>query len=415
MTAADGTPAEVGELDEAGSRIVELDRSTGELRTVSDHGQATTLVLVRDRGRTAGAVTVASGQDIISAPAVRALPAAGPRAWTEGAGARLGASVVLCTTGGCELLRPAVLALLAQTHPDLELVVVDNAPATGRTRRALAGIEDPRMRIVEETVPGLSRARNTGVEASRRPVVAFTDDDAVVDPDWLVALLDPLASDPEGRIGATTGVAMPAELRYRAQRWFESRGGFPKDDVPRVWADGPVPSSLRAFGAPGEGGPLYPVTTARVGAGVCMAFRRRALAEVGRFDVSLGAGTPTRGGEDLDMFARVLRHGWVIVHTPDAVLYHRHRRDPAGLDTQVRGNGSGTAALLTKSVLERPATLLLLAGRVPGVAARLRPGSDRVSGSDEDTPGGLTGSEIKGFLEGPVLYARSAWAARRSR
>ncbi|WP_455130276.1 glycosyltransferase family 2 protein [Propionibacterium acidifaciens] len=400
------------EIDGAGSRIVQLDRTTGLVRTISGAGQATALVLVRDGGRTAGVVTVDSDSEPASAPRVLALPPAPRRAWDEGAGASLGASVVLCTTGDCELLRSAVEALLAQTHPDFELIVVDNAPATGRTRAALAGLEDARLRIVEQAVPGLSWARNTGVAAARRPVIAFTDDDALVDPGWLVALLDPLASDPDRVIGATTGMVLPAELRYRAQRWFESRGGFPKDDVPRVWTIGPAPRSVRRFGAPGEGGPLYPVTTARVGAGVSMAYRAEALADAGDFDVRLGAGTPTRGGEDLDMFARLLRTGRVIVHTPDAVLHHRHRRTAAGLDAQIRGNGSGMSALIVKSVLERPATLLVLAGRVPGVAARLRPDSERVAGSDDDTPGSLTRSEIRGFLEGPWCYARAARAAK---
>ena len=412
MAAAERLP---GELDEAGSRIVQYDRSTGRLRTISDHGQASTLVLVRDGTRTAGAVTIAAGQDIATAPEVQMLPPSADRVWSEGAGAGLSASVVLCTTGGCELLRPAVEALLAQTHPDFDVIVVDNAPASGRVRRALDGLEDTRMRIVEQPAPGLSQARNAGVAAADRPFVAFTDDDAIVDPGWLVALLDPFAADSGHVIGATTGMVLPAELRYRAQRWFESRGGFPKDDAPHVWASGPVPRPVRDFGTPGEGGPLYPVTTARVGAGVCMAYRAEALADAGSFDVALGAGTPTRGGEDLDMFARLLRAGWVIVHTPDAVLYHRHRRDLAGLDTQIRGNGSGMAALLTKSVLERPGTLLTLAGRLPAVAARIKPGSDRVAGADDDTPGSLTRSEIRGFLEGPVLYARSAWSARRAR
>ena len=49
-----------------------------------------------------------------------------------------------------------------------------------------------------------------------------------------------------------------------------------------------------------------------------MAIRRDVLMEVGPFDPALGAGTSTRGGEDLDMFARILATGDVIIHTPDA-------------------------------------------------------------------------------------------------
>ena len=48
-----------------------------------------------------------------------------------------------------------------------------------------------------------------------------------------------------------------------------------------------------------------------------------------------------------------------------------------------------------------------LATRVPGVLGRVKPGGARVAGTDEDVPGSLTASEIKGFLEGPFLYLSS--------
>lgn len=146
-----------------------------------------------------------------------------------------------------------------------------------------------------------------------------------------------------------------------------------------------------------------------------MAFRAQALAAVGPFDIALGAGTRTRGGEDLDIFARLLLAGWAIVHTPDAVVHHRHRRDEAGLATQIRGNGSGAAALLTKTLIAKPATIMTLLRRIPAVARRLRPGSPRVAGTDPDVPAGLTKQEIAGFLEGPWLYLRSRKEARRRR
>ncbi|MFC2641777.1 MAG: hypothetical protein ACFN04_09510 [Propionibacterium acidifaciens] len=58
MPGADAPP---GEIDGAGSRIVQVDRTTGLVRTISGAGQATALVLVRDGGRTAGVVTVVEG------------------------------------------------------------------------------------------------------------------------------------------------------------------------------------------------------------------------------------------------------------------------------------------------------------------------------------------------------------------
>ncbi|WP_022867603.1 glycosyltransferase family 2 protein [Schaalia vaccimaxillae] len=404
---------EAGGVDPLGSSIWHVDRTNGTTTLISGTpDQARALVVVRDNPRISAVLTIDGTDRPAADPAVAAVEPAPTRPWAEGAGAGLQATVVMCTMGSCDILGDAVRSVLAQNHDNFDLVVVDNAPSTGGTRRALADINDSRMTIVNASTPGLSRARNRGVLAAQGDFIAFTDDDAILDPNWLTALLDPFAASP--LVGATTGIVVAAELRSQAQRWFEARGGFPKDLTARVWTIGNSAQSLAGLCEPGEGGPLYPMTTARVGAGVCMAMRREVLMEVGPFDPALGAGTPTRGGEDLDMFARIMRAGYAIIHTPDALVHHRHRTDLAGLDTQIRGNGSGMAALIVKSVMERPGSLVNLVGRIPGVLQRVAPGSERVSGTDEDVPGSLTKSEIKGFLEGAGLYLRSRRANRIS-
>ena len=347
------------------------------------------LVLLRTEGRSARMIECEPASSL--AGILRELPPAmvSPRGWSEGAGVSMSATVIICTMGISPYLRRAVEAVLAQEHDAFNVCVVDNNPRSHATRTALADIDDPRLSIVNAPQAGLSRARNRGVLAATGEIIAFTDDDAFVDPLWLRSLCDPFASDPGHRVGATTGIVLPAELTHRTQRWFESRGGFPKDLTPRVWSLREEPT-LASFGEPGEGGPLYPVTTARVGAGVCMAFRAETLRQVGPFDPALGAGTPTRGGEDLDMFARILRGGYTIIHTPDAIVHHVHRTDLEGLEGQIRGNGSGMSALIVKSVWEYPTTLLLLASRVAAVARRVAPGSERVAGTDPDVPASLT-------------------------
>ena len=394
------------EIDDKAASIWHVDRTARVTQLISGDPKATrALVLVRDNGRNSDFIEIDGTTHPEFNSRVSSVEAAGPRGWEEGAGAKVDATVIMCTVGSCDMLEDAVRAILAQKHHRFSLVVVDNAPETGQTREKLASIDDTRMTIVPASRPGLSRARNRGVLAARGEVIVFTDDDAIVDPNWLTAMIDPFTASPY--VAATTGIALPLEERYKPQRWFESRGGFPKDMKPRVWAAGDIPEGLEALGDKGEGGPLFPITTARVGAGVCMAMRRDVLMEVGPFDPALGAGTATRGGEDLDMFARILATGDVIVHTPDALVHHRHRVDEAGLDKQIRGNGSGMAALLTKAIIEKPSVLCTLLGRVPAVLKRLKPGGARVAGTDDDTPGSLTRSEIKGFLEGPFLYLSS--------
>lgn len=452
-----GQPAALVDVDPLRAMVGVLDVGDGTLRIVSgDEGDPRALVLVRRGRRVLDVVELVGAHGLperipgyggpgegrggagtprephaeggsrptrthaspqVPTPTRTSAPTQAPRsgtpvrAWRPGAGAALGASVVICTVGTNPLLTAAVESVLDQEHGDFEVVVVDNAPGREGTRSALAGIRDPRLRIVEEPVPGLSRARNTGVAHSHNEVIAFTDDDALADPGWLPELLDVLGSDTGGEVGGVTGIALPLELRHRSQRFFESRGGFPKDLRPLVWSQGHVSPRIAAFGRAGEGGPLHPLTTARVGAGVSMAFRREVLDIVGPFDPALGAGTATLGGEDMDMFSRVLRAGHAIVHTPDSVTFHSHRPTLGELHRQVRGNGTGSAALVVKALLEDPRRAGHVLARIPHVARRLAPGSDRVSGRDADVPRALTGAEVWGFLQGPLLYLRARASA----
>jgi len=88
------------------------------------------------------------------------------------------------------MLREAVASVIGQTHTDWELVVVANACADRLDD--LEGL-DPRIRVLRETRPGVSRARNLGAAATQATYLAFLDDDDLCLPDRLgrqVALLE---------------------------------------------------------------------------------------------------------------------------------------------------------------------------------------------------------------------------------
>ncbi|WP_232843340.1 glycosyltransferase family 2 protein [Corynebacterium hindlerae] len=402
-------------IDNQRSLVGVLDTETMELGVISgDFSAPRAAILVRKGIRTLGYTWLDGTYDLVERAIAATEGADAQRAWDCCSGSQLKASVVLCTLGSTALLRIAVESLLTQDHENFELIVVDNDPTSGNVAQQLEAISDPRLRIVAESRRGLSFARNTGVSVSTGDVVAFTDDDAITDRHWLSALLAVFEADDEGRVGAVTGPVFPAELLHPSQRFFEARGGFPKVTSPTVWSLSKSNASVVGFGEPGEGGPLYPFATARVGAGVSMAFRRAVLEEIGPFDTSLGAGTLTNGGEDLDAFARVLHAGFAIITNPDAIVHHVHRRDLSGLEKQSFGNGTGMAALLCKTVVHRPQSIVQLAGRIPAVARRLAPGSQRMVGSDPDVPRSLTKAEITGFVIGPWRYLRAAARQWRS-
>jgi GT2 family glycosyltransferase len=333
-------------------------------------------------------------------------------------------SVVIATRERADRLAHALDSMLAQDHPDFEIVVVDNAPVTDATRVLVERKYAERVRYVTEPVPGLAVAHNTGLAAARGDVVAFTDDDVVADPRWLTELTAPFAADPG--LGCATGLILPARLRTPAQVLLESHGGFAKGFTPRTYDPAGPPSDE----------PLFPFTAGRFGSGANMAFRTGVLRAVGGFDPATGAGTLARGGDDLYGFVRVLAQGHRLHYTPRALVWHHHRETWQDLETQAYGYGAGLTAYLTAILVNRPALLPAFLARLPRGLAHARTltairdtegsgGSEGAAGADgaAGVPGGhddrghpwprrLSRLQRKGMAYGPVGYLRARRAMR---
>ena len=117
-------------------------------------------------------------------------------------------------------------SLDALDYPDYEVVVADNRTVVPDDDPLPALLVDrPRFRAVRAPQPGISAARNAGWVAATGEVVAFTDDDVLVDVSWLRSLGARFAAEPS--LQACTGLVLPAELRTPAQIYFERYyGGF---------------------------------------------------------------------------------------------------------------------------------------------------------------------------------------------
>ncbi|WP_320783109.1 glycosyltransferase [Streptomyces sp. CRN 30] len=329
------------------------------------------------------------------------------------------ASIVVATRERAGQLARALDSLLAQDHPDYEVVVVDNAPVTDETRELVERKYGERVRYVREPVPGLAVAHNRGLTAVRGEVVAFTDDDVVADPRWLAELTTPFAADPG--LGCATGLILPARLRTPAQVLLESHGGFAKGFTPRTYDPADPPA----------GEPLFPFTAGRFGSGAGMAFRTAVLRGIGGFDPATGAGTRARGGDDLYGFVRVLADGHRLHYTPSALVWHHHRETWRDLETQAFGYGAGLTAYLTAVLVNRPALLPAFLSRLPGGLAHARAltAVRDASGDGEEAgraPGGhddrshpwprrLSRLQRRGMLYGPLGYLRARRALRTVR
>lgn len=251
-------------------------------------------------------------------------------------------TVAVCTRDRPEDLARCLDALLKLEYPALDLLVVDNASRRDATRQVVSSYA-PYVRYVREDRPGLDWARNRAVLEARGEVVAFTDDDVVVDHRWARALGEVFASNPQ--VMAVTGLVVPAELATEAQVLFERYGGFGRG-YERRWYTLDTQNGQRAGRFAGGAG--------QFGTGANMAYRRSVFDHVGLFDPALDVGTVTNGGGDLEMFFRVIKEGYTLVYQPSAIVRHRHRRDYPGLRTQIANNGVGFYSYLVRSYLTYP-------------------------------------------------------------
>ncbi|QNG21186.1 glycosyltransferase family 2 protein [Rhodococcus triatomae] len=315
-------------------------------------------------------------------------------------------SVVVPTVGRASLA-DTVRAVLEQKHREIELLVVDNRPSSGAVAELMSQFTDPRIRVLAQPVPGVSAARNLGADRASGRIVAFTDDDAVPDPLWITTVLDTLRLDGKGRVGAVTGRVLGTDSATPEQAWFEEAGVFDKGEQPTVWAmeEFEADSALGTFGAHG---PFFPYTAGECGTGNNMAFRIEALRSVHGFDERLGTGTPTHGGEDLDIYRSALLHGWAIAYAPGAIVRHYHRDNLADLRVQSYGYGTGMAASLTKLLFSGQVPPWTILGRIPrGLHMLLSPHSTKNENIPAEWPTHLRLLEVWGYLIGPALYLRS--------
>ncbi|MDH3658928.1 MAG: glycosyltransferase family 2 protein [Alphaproteobacteria bacterium] len=403
-----------------------------DIQGVGGPGKHGAIILVRNHGRSIGLVEIEPGRGRPSSSEVADL------IWRELASAinddlsRIGCSpvaeltpsgltglsapppllacppvtVLIATRDRAETLDACLRSVLALDYPAFDVIVVDSAPSSGETADLIASRYAGKAPVcyIREDSPGLAIAHNAGLEKITAPFVAITDDDVVVDRGWLKAIIREFNRSP--KVACVTGLILPIELETPAQDLIEQFGGFAK---------GFSPHSFSLANASSEG-VLFPYAAGAFGSGANMAFRRSSLLEIGGFDPALGAGTAAQGGDDLAAFFDVIARGFELVYAPDAVLWHRHRRDYAGVRRQAFGYGVGLGAYVASLAVKHPLCLIDMMWRMPkAVAHVLSSNSSKNNKKTETYPRELTRLEWLGLLRGPFRYGSSLWKTRDTR
>lgn len=224
-------------------------------------------------------------------------------------------SVIVCSYNGGQTLTACLESLGKLKYPDYEIILVDDG-STDDT--ATIAAQFPHVRYIYQTNHGLSHARNTGAQAAKGDVLAYTDSDCMADVDWLYYLVGTLVS------GEFVGAGGP-NVTPPAQNW------------------------IQACVAAAPGGPSHVLLTDTVAEhipGCNMAFYRWAFETVGGFDVEY-----RKAGDDVDFCWRLQQAGCVIGFSPTALVWHHRRFTLRAFLKQQQGYGEAESLLRFKHLV----------------------------------------------------------------
>jgi glycosyltransferase involved in cell wall biosynthesis len=314
-------------------------------------------------------------------------------------------TVAVCTRDRPLSVVQTLRTLAVLDYPSYEILVVDNAPSSDATMLSVMENfgDDPRVRYVRELMPGTSFARNRAIAEATADILAYADDDVTVDRYWLRAVVRGFQSAPD--VAGVTGMIATAEIENEAQLYFHLR---------QQWG-GLCERRIFDLEENRDESPIYPYSAGIFGAGANFSVSRAVLKEIGGFNEALGGGVPAAGGEDLNLFMRIILSGQRLVYEPTAIVHHRHRTTTAELANQMRGYGSGFTASLFALALASPRARRELPVKVVlGLVRilRLRDLSNDVS-EYPALPKGLLRLELGGYALGPWLYLKGVRRNKR--
>jgi glycosyltransferase involved in cell wall biosynthesis len=205
-------------------------------------------------------------------------------------------SALVCTCGRGGLVVDTVLSILANTHPNFELVVVDQSK-DNETLEALKPFgTDPRLRYVKIATVGKGNALNAGLTETKGSVIAITDDDCTVPPKWLEKFASIFATHPKVAV-AFCGVEAGEH---------DPTAGF----IPDYVLNGERMLTT-----------MHDARHVR-GLGAGIAVRRNMVEEIGRFDPMLGPGSRFPSCDDRDIAMRALLARYHVYETSTIAVKH---------------------------------------------------------------------------------------------
>jgi glycosyltransferase involved in cell wall biosynthesis len=247
-------------------------------------------------------------------------------------------SVIVCTYNRAHRLEQTLKSLQEMAVPvglPWELIIVDNN-SSDNTQEIVDGFinkPDLNAKYITERHQGISYARNIGIQESSGNIIAFTDDDCIVDRHWIASISRGFQSGE-----SISGIGGRVELYNKMDRPVSVR----------IYREKMTLSSIdRLF---------------NLIIGCNMAFARHVFDEVGMFDTDFGVGTKFASAEDSDFLYRAYKKGLKVIYSPDILVYHNHgRRNDEQINQLYKGYAIGHGAFYCKYILMADKEVLRLA------------------------------------------------------
>ena len=207
-------------------------------------------------------------------------------------------TVIICTFNRADWLREALESLgsLKTNGFTYEVLVVDNA-STDHTKDAVMEMKDKvacPVRYVHESEPGVSFARNRGVQESNSTWIAFFDDDELAEPDWLLQLLESAEKHGVKCVGGGVRLKLHDGIDRQLQPWVRVTLGCTDSMQDEMYDGKRVPTTGN------------------------MLIHSEIFDKIGLFRTDL-----VEGGEDTDLYHRMLHEGYQAWHNPNALTHHQ--------------------------------------------------------------------------------------------
>jgi glycosyltransferase involved in cell wall biosynthesis len=229
-------------------------------------------------------------------------------------------SIVVPTRDRPEMLTRCVESLATAVGADDEIIVVDSA---SRDAPRIAAAAAAATKVLRCDHPGVNRARNAGWHAASHLLIAYVDDDVIVDAGWADGFARAAVAHPESAFFTGRIAAHPSAMTAHGNVAV-------KDEPVAAVLDGDSRGDL--------------------GHGASLLVRTIALAAVGGWDEAMGVGARFRSSPETDLYDRLFAAGFVGRYEPSALAYHdqwRTSRELIRLDWRYGfGNGARLAKLV---------------------------------------------------------------------